>query len=176
MHMKRHIHILDLEPSLESQALRTAMEYWGAQVSITYVGNSTDIVDSLREIAADLTVITGHGDEKGFVLPELDETLHKDELLLGRMGKNQILEPIQVKCPVLLSLACKTGIEDIAKAFLSSGAKTYVGPKGYMEANDVLMFALKFLYEYITSDSAIEKIHSDSQNICTEGRLMQLWS
>ena len=66
------MHIVDIETGNGSQAIRAAAERWGVFVTMTYVGNSGQIVDYFSgKPDHDLIIIAAHGDERGLLLPEL---------------------------------------------------------------------------------------------------------
>ena len=52
----------------EAHALRAAAEYWRAFVTVTWVGNSGQIVEYFSKCPVhDLIIIAGHGDERGLL-------------------------------------------------------------------------------------------------------------
>ena len=60
----------------EAHALRAAAEYWRAFVTVTWVGNSGQMVEYFSKSPVhDLIIIAGHGDERGLLLPELAEEI-----------------------------------------------------------------------------------------------------
>jgi|SRR5450631_372024 len=68
------LHLLVIDAALEAQALRSVAEAWGAEVSVTWVANSRQIVEYLSQPPShEMIVLCGHGDERGLLLPQLAE-------------------------------------------------------------------------------------------------------
>jgi hypothetical protein len=64
------MHIIAIETGSEPHAVRSAAEWWGVFVTMTWVGNSGQIVDYFAgQPDHDLIVISGHGVSAGCSCP-----------------------------------------------------------------------------------------------------------
>lgn len=142
---------LEERSTLESVALRGALEYLGYIVSTHWVGSKESFLRLLSgEVHIDNTVIiSGHGYKKGFLLS--DEKIIKPEELKVQIkwkGKN------------VISLGCCTGTKEFADAFIKGGVKTYLAPDDYPDGNATLTFAIYLFFLLKKGDilsAALEK-------------------
>ena len=144
------LHIIAVDAGLEPHALRLAAEAWGADVGVTWVGNSQQIVDCFAGAPRrDIIVISGHGDERGLMLPDLAADLQHRYPYRDVITPDDFRAFLRLDRAVVLNLACLGGAPALADAFLASGASAYSGPAGYPEASAALMYALEFIYAYL---------------------------
>jgi hypothetical protein len=140
----------------DSFALRSSLEYFGARVNTYAVGRPQDLVDVLsgkdREDKLDYLILNFHGDEGRFCMPLLGEDVYEvgepreeffDEQHVRRYSK---LNNVRV-----IASGCTLGRESLAKAFLSCGTRSYLGPDDYIDGNSNFMFVVRFFYERITN-------------------------
>ncbi|MEH6942267.1 delta-aminolevulinic acid dehydratase, partial [Bacillus sp. JJ722] len=122
-----------------------------------WIGRPKDFIDVLsgedRDNKIDYLFLSFHGDEGRFCMPELDESVYEaDEprgefLDIQAIRKNADLKGIHV-----ITTGCTLGEEQLAKVFLESGCKTYIGPNDYIDGNAALMFVVRYMYELIQND------------------------
>ena len=159
----KSIHVLAVDSALETQALRAAAEYWGAAVTVTWVGNATDVVDYCASHPIhDVIIIAGHGDERGLLLPSLDESIKGNYPFIDVIRPNDFQTFLALEQNVVLSTACCGGNEKLAAVFLSCGARCYIGAEGYPDGNDALMYALEFLFQFLVRGCGAEQAHQIS--------------
>ncbi len=154
------LHIVEIGAG-EAHALRSAAEYWGAFVTVTWVGNSAQIVEYFSQCPEnDLIIIAGHGDERGFLLPELAE----DFAHFLRLEGNTII-----------NTSCLGGMQQPAEVFLSRGAAYYIGPTAYPEGSASLMYSLDFLYNYLLDSRHVEAAHLKASNYADDRNQFKLY-
>ena len=159
------MHIIAIETGNEPQAIRAAAEWWGVFVTMTWVGNSGQIVDYFAgQPDHDLIIISGHGDELGLRLPELNNET------ANRYPYNQVIRPgdfgqfLQLNGNAVISLACLGGMRQLADVFLAQGARHYIGPVDYPDGASALMYILEFLYNHVYHGRSVEEAHRFASN------------
>ncbi|MEZ4865668.1 MAG: hypothetical protein R3C14_30430 [Caldilineaceae bacterium] len=144
------IHIIAIDTGNEPHAIRSAAEWWGADVTMTWVGNSDQIVNLLStEPVQQLIVISGHGDERGLLLPPLAAEIADNYTYNEVICPSDFAQFLHLKNNGVVSLACMGGDPQLAAAFLKGGASFYIGPNGYPNGDASLMYALEFMYNYL---------------------------
>ncbi len=136
---------LNENSTLETVALRGALEYFGYTPSVHLLGSTEQFKEIVSgKVTLDpIVVLSCHGAKEGFY------------------GTDNILIPlkdltIQLKDKIVLSLGCVTGSEDFAKAFLAGGVSAYIAPPSYPEGNSSLIFALAFLWKLQLTDNSLQ--------------------
>lgn len=165
------LHIIETESALEAQALRATAEALGFVVSVTWVGNSGQIVDFLsQEPSHELIFICGHGDERGVLLPPLAEEVK------ARFPFDDVITPsdfgsfVRLRGNVVLSSGCVTGTEEMARAFLENGAECFIGAADYPDGDEALLFCLHFLFVYWKTRSGKEAFELANRQVEGENR------
>ncbi len=154
------LHILAIDTGNEADAIRSAAEGWAYFVTVDWIGNSQDFVDSLSSSPnADIIIIAGHGDERGICLPELAEEIKHKYPYDDVVTSEELKSFLKLKNNLVINLACMSGTEALAKAFLEAGAKTYIGPTDYCEGDASQMYALELLYNYHMNKGDISSAH-----------------
>lgn len=136
----------------EAEAIRQTAEYFGFQVVIKHLGRPNDLVQTLAgkdRIFNSLKtwIFSVHGEGGQFLLPELDESIYEPDEPRGKLGPAQIRSLAKLKKQTIINTGCTLGNQDMAQAFLSQGAKAYIGANDYVEGNAALLFVHRFLYE-----------------------------
>jgi hypothetical protein len=121
----------------EPMALRGVLEAFNYRVEIHWVGSRKQFIAILRgDIPTHpYVVLSAHGDERGILVP--------DE---APVGADELAEVVHLPDRVLLSLACRTGGDAFAKAFLAGGCHAYIAASEEMEASSALLFAIHLFY------------------------------
>jgi hypothetical protein len=160
----------------EAHALRAAAEYWRAFVTVTWVGNSGQIVEYFSKCPAhDLIIIAGHGDERGLLLPELAEEIR------SQYPYNKVIRAEDFACflhlagNTVINTSCMGGMQQLAEVFLSHGAAYYIGPTAYPEGSASLMYSLDFLYNYILDGQHVEAAHLKASNYADDRNQFHLY-
>ena len=169
------LHILEIGTG-EAHALRSAAEYWGAFVTMTWVGNSSQIVEYFsHRPEQDLIIISGHGDARGLLLPELAEEVR------SRYPYNDVLRPedfahfLQLAGNTIINTSCLGGMQHLADVFLQQGAAYYIGPTEYPEGSASLMYVLDFLYTYLLHGQRVEEAHGKASNHSDDRKQFKLY-
>ena len=141
----------------EAVALRSALEYFGAFVAVKWIGRPRDFMDVLNgklPIAPDYVVISGHGDEDGFIMNKLGEAVYEADEPKGNFTPEEVKKYLMIKS-VVLSTCCATGGAAMADVFREAGC-AYIAPADYVEGNSALMFALRFFYELLQNKASVD--------------------
>ncbi len=169
------LHILEVGTG-EAHALRYAAEYWGAFVTLTWVGNSGQIVEYFSHHPEhDLIIISGHGDEHGLLLPELAEEVR------SRYPFNELIRPedfahfLRLAGNTVINTSCLGGMHQLAEVFLQHGAAYYIGPTDYPEGSASLMYVLDFLYNYLLHGQHVEEAHRKAANHSDDRKQFKLY-
>src|SRR5713101_4725959 len=133
------LHLLVINTGLEAHALRSAAERWRADVTVTWVGNSRQVVEYLSQSPShDVIVISGHGDERGLLLPELAKELRSNYPYDEVIRPPDFAEFLRLDGNLVINSSCVGGMPPLAKVFLEHGAKYYIGSTAYPEGDAVL--------------------------------------
>jgi hypothetical protein len=170
------LHIIAIDTGLEPHALRLATEAWGVDVSVTWVGHSQQIVDYFATCPKhDIIVISGHGDERGLLLPELAAEIQHRYPYHTVMTPDDFRAFLRLDHAIVLNLACLGGVPALAEVFLASGAQAYIGSEGYTEGSAALMYALAFLYTYIHNGGQLVAAHQYAAQADDDRRQFRLY-
>ncbi len=141
----------------EAAALRSALEYFGAFVAVKWIGRPRDFMDVLSgklPVVPDYVVISGHGDEDGFIMNKLGEAVYEPDEPRGSFTPEEVEKHLKIKS-IVLSTCCATGGGAMSDIFRKAGC-TYIAPADYVDGNSALMFALRFFYEVLQNKASIE--------------------
>lgn len=170
------IHILSVDSGQATHGIRAAAEYWNAAVSVTWVGNSRQVVDVLgSEPQYDAIVIEGHGDERGLLLTELAPSIRADYPFIDLIAPNDFRSFLKLRGNMVLNLSCCGGSPSMPQALLDGGARFYIGAGGYPEGDDALMYALSFLFFYLVRNLTPPAAHGESTRFDSPG-VFRCWS
>ena len=170
------LHLLVINTSLEGQALRAAAECWGADVTVTWVGNSRQVVEYLSQSPTqDVIVISGHGDERGLLLPELAEEIRNHYPYHEVIRPPDFADFLQLRGNLVINTSCMGGISSLAQVFLKRGARYYIGPTAYPEGDAVLMYMLEFFYHYFCTALGVEEAHLKASNHDDDRKQFELY-
>ena len=148
------VHIVCVECAPEAYAIRGAAEAFGAAVTVTWVGNSDQIVEYFASGPThDLIVIAAHGDERGLLLPPLAEELRGKYRYFDHIAAADFASFARLRGNVVLNTSCCGGAPALANAFLAAGAGQYIGHPGYPDGNAALLYAIQFVYDALTPAS-----------------------
>ena len=170
------VHILAADTGLQPHVIRAAAEHFGASVTVTWIGNSAQVVDYLSSCPPqDVIVLSFHGDERGLLLPTLGEDVR------SLFPYNEVIQPadfaefLDLDGSVVLSAACLGGTPAMAQAFLSGGASAYVGADGYPDTAASTKYVLDFLYAYLLQHSGdVTRAHGAASTAEDDRRLFKL--
>ncbi len=158
--MSIFVHIIEVTTGLEAHALRYAAECWGASVGVTWVGNAQQIVDVLSSKPVhDVLIISGHGDERGLLLPPLAAEIKE------RYPYNDVITPanfaefVRLDGNIVINSSCSGGMPELAQVFLEARTRAYIGPEDYPHGSAALMYVLLFcMLTCTTSEMSTRRI------------------
>lgn len=169
------LHIVEIGAG-EAHALRSAAEYWGAFVTVTWVGNSGQIVEYFSQCPEhDLIIIAGHGDERGLLLPELAEEIRSHYPYNEVIRAEDFAHFLRLEGNTIINTSCLGGMQQLAEVFLSRGAAYYIGPTAYPEGSASLMYCLDFLYNYLLDSRHVEAAHLKASNYADDRNQFKLY-
>lgn len=135
---------------MQAHVLRAAAEHYGAFVTVTWIGNSIQVVDFLSSRPTnEVIILSFHGDERGLHLPSLGEDVSGAYPYGEAIRSTDFMEFLALNANVILNNACLGGTPEMAETFLSKGALAYVGAEGYPDTAASTKYALDFLYSYL---------------------------
>ncbi len=153
MNTSPRVHILAIDVALQAQLIRAAAEHFGAFVTMTWVGNSAQIVGYLTDYpAAEVIIISGHGEERGLVLPELGEEFKHLYPYGNVIGPADFAEFLHLQGNIVINNSCLGGMPEMASVFLDHGAEIYIGAVDYPDTAASSKYAVDFLYSYLVEN------------------------
>ena len=96
----------------------------------------------------EIIIISGHGDERGLLLPELSEEVKNKYPYNNVITAEDFAQFVQLNKNIVINASCMGSIKSFADVFLSRGASCYIAPNNYPEGGATLMYLLNFIYEY----------------------------
>jgi len=159
-----------------SLAIRSISEYFGFRTELTLVGNSQILVDVLgTNKPFEIVLINGHGDKGEFHLPELGNEIKEQYPFGSRLSSSQLGSFLKIKAHCVISTACSSGSDDMAKAFMASGARHFIAPTGYPDGSDALKMICDFLYFYGVKEKAPVEALSLAKIESNDSCMFKLW-
>lgn len=164
---------------LESFALRAAFENFGAQVDMHWIGRPNDLIDVLsgrNRRETDYFLLSFHGEEGAFLMPELGEDVYEDGEPRGVIfGADEIKRYASLKGVHVISTGCTLGEKKLAEAFLEAGALSYTAPDDYIDGDAAFIFVLTMLYELMNNTKTVRAAFDRASSIDEETKLFQLY-
>ncbi len=109
------LHHLVINTGLEAHALRSAAEYWGSNVTVTWVGNSSQVGEYLSQSPShEVIVISGHGDTHGLLLPELAEEIRCHYPYHEVIHTSDFADFLQLQGNLVINTSCVGGLSSLA--------------------------------------------------------------
>lgn len=174
--MFKTVHILAIESGNEAHALRAILECWNINVSITWVGNSDQLVDYFSfQAHHDLIIISGHGNQDSLFLPPLAPDIANEYQYQDRITIANFSHFLQLQQNTVLNLSCNGGSTSFAEVFLNKGARAYIGAKDAVDGGAALMYAIEWLYAIIISGLSVLEAHQLAANHTDERGLFGIW-
>lgn len=171
------LHIVEIETGLDAHVIRLAAEAWGASVTVTWVGNSRQVVDFFGGGPGhDLIVISAHGDERGLLLPELDPSVAKQFPYDRVITPSDFGDFLSLRGNVVINASCMGGMRALADVFLAKGASHFIGPVDYPDAADALMYVLEFMYRFLVRGDTVADAHRNASAHDDDRRHFVLYS
>lgn len=165
---------------MESYALRSILEYFGARVTVHWIARPNDLIDVLsgedRNDKIDYLILNFHGDEGRFCMPELGEDVYERNEPRGAFFDDQdVIKYSSLKNVKVIASGCTLGVESLATAFLKCGCHSYIGPDDYIDGNSNLMFVIRFLYEIVNNNKNQQEAFEIAKSIDQETLMYKLY-
>ena len=172
------IHILATDTGLQPHAVRAVAEHFGAQVTMTWAGNSAQIMEYLSaRPAVDVIVLSTHGDDQGMLLPPLAEECRGLFPYFDVIRPADFAEFLSISGSIVVNHACMGGTPEMAEAFLSGGASAYIGAKAYPDTAASTKYVIDFLYAYLIQfQGDVEKAHNSARSDGDDRRQFNLYT
>ena len=164
---------------MEVQAIRAALEYFGARVFTYWIGRPNDLIDVLS--GNDLypntntIILCFHGEEGRLIMPELEESVYEQGEPKGHFGPEKIRRFARLAGKTVIGTGCSAGNSETAQAFLDSGCEIYIGPNDYPDGNDALMFVLRLFYDLIQNNRSVKEAFQNAKSLDAEMDMFQLY-
>jgi hypothetical protein len=144
----------------EAQAMRAALESYLLNVHLYWFRQKRNLMDFLAgHVAdADYVVLCCHGHPRVAGDPSTTEVIVHDlvEEIDGRweagdvaLGPDAIRETVKLPGRAVITCGCATGTEPIARAFLDSGCRAYIGPVASADQDAGPLFVSAFFYSLL---------------------------
>lgn len=155
------VEILSLSPDPEATMLRSVLESFGVAVSLHLPGTPGDILTVLDRpgSAPSLLILSGHGDEDGFVIQPVAEGIGVDLSMLlrpDRLPPSALAGNVHLPGWTVLSTGCVTGSLAMVDAFRNGGVAAYIAPVEYPDAPDAVLFAIHLFHALIVRAASVE--------------------
>ncbi|MCH5188084.1 MAG: hypothetical protein J1F63_06735 [Oscillospiraceae bacterium] len=161
----------------EAQAIRAALEWFGATVIKKGIGRPNDFLDVIEGktiIAPDYVVLVGHGSDGGFCMEELGESVYLPGEPRGKITAGHISGRVGLKNTVIISTACATGRDSLAAALCVNG-NSYIAPEDYPEGNSDLFFVIRFFYELMQNEKTAREAYEAARATDGETEMYRFW-
>jgi hypothetical protein len=174
---EKSILLLSIEDCHEAEVLRAFSEQLFLRVEMYGIGESKDVVQLLNGgHQTDLIVLACHGKDGNIVMPEVGEGLKAKQPFPGNMRPEHVREFLKLDGQRVFSTGCATGTPEMAAAFLDAGCDCYLAPTDYQDGTASLVFAVNFLYHYLSRGSDVENAVSIARREDDESRFFRLYT
>lgn len=172
------VHIVAIDTGLQAHAIRATAEHFGASVMVIWAGNSAQVVDCLSSRPrADVIVLSAHGDERGMLLPHIDEEFSSLYPYSDAIRPTDFAQFLALDGSVVLNNGCMGGTDEMAAAFLSCGASAYAGATDYPDAAASTKYVLDFLYSYLLQHVGdVERAHQVASTVEDDRQMFRLYA
>lgn len=132
----------------EALLIRSILESLNAVTMMHLIGTPNDFLAAVDQgdSAPPYLVISGHGDENGFVMGEFIEEIDISALKNGSLPAASLHGSVRLPGTVVFSTACESGRPEFANAFLSGGASAYIAAADLPDGADVPLIVHMFFH------------------------------
>jgi hypothetical protein len=163
----------------EANAIRQVLEYFEVKIITFFIGRPSDFIDILngKSLYADINhiILCFHGKAEKFVMPILAKDIYETDEPRGNFGADEIEKFAKLKDKIILTTGCTLGKKGLAKAFLNSECKAFIGAKDYIEANSALFFIIHFYYELLANQRTEKDAFEIAKAPDSETKLFQFY-
>lgn len=178
-HPRVPVEILSLSPDSEATMLRAVLESLGAVVLLHHPGTPGDILAVLDRPESDpsLLILSGHGDDEGFVIDEVAEGIGVDLSMLvrsNRLPPSALAGRVHLPGWTVLGTGCRTGAPAMVDVFRNAGVAHYIAPDDYPDASDAVLFAIHLFHDLIVRKASVEDAWRRAAAYGGDSRMFQL--
>jgi hypothetical protein len=161
----------------EPYALQLALNEFRADTRLLNVGCASHLVSVLDGSAsrAGCLVLCCHGDERGILLDELSADVAREQPFLDALTPSLAHQHVNLPGRTVISVGCCTGSRGLPEAFLAGGCRAYVGPTGYPDAEDTLMFAVALSYGLLARREKLEVAVERGRSVGRDAAMFKLY-
>lgn len=163
----------------EAHAIRYTLEDFGAEVMTKWIGRPNAFLTALTKDGLypgfDTLVLSFHGYDGFFLMPELGEEIYEEGEPRVDIGPKEIRQFASLEGKTVLSTGCETGKSKLAQAFLDAGCKAYIAPEEAVDGNATVIFTQLFFYEKIQNNRKTEEAFRLAQGIDSETGYFRLF-
>lgn len=170
---RKPVVIVALGDSAEALLIRAILENLGGAVFLHLPGTPGDVIKCLQRDQNDpeYIILSGHGDENGFVLGEFIAEIDTRLLVDGSLPASALARDIRLPAKTVISTACLTGTDAFGQAFLAAGARAYVAPSEYPDGSAVPLFLHGLFYELFHRGKTLEEAMERAQSFDPDNEL-----
>ena len=160
----------------EPEAIRQMVEYFGYTTWLFSIGRPRHFIELLSGAARpkpiDFLVLSVHGVDGAFVLPELHESVYEPTEPRSAFGADLVrAHAVFTPQTVVINTGCGLGHADLGHAFMDAGAKCYIAASEDIEGNAVLPFIVRFFYEIRQHQRTVRQAYDLARSIDRETEL-----
>src|SRR5579884_315075 len=154
---RARVDIAAIDTAEDAQALRAVAESYRCDTRLVPVGCPAHLVEVLAGAAstAEILILAAHGDERGFLLPELAPQIAAEQPFNGALTPQLVRRHARLPGRLVISVGCYTGSPAMAGAFLSRGARAYIGPRSAPNGEAAVAFVAALLYAHLVRELAL---------------------
>ncbi len=134
----------------EMEAIRQTLEWFDHTVMKVAVGRPRHFMEVLRGDRGtdfDVMIISGHGDEGAFLVPELAAEIYESDEPRDRLFRaDEVRKCLKLENKIIMSLCCTTGSKEMAEVF--SEKNEYYAYKGYVDGDQPLKDVVDWFYRH----------------------------
>lgn len=142
------IELLETSPA-NATRLRAVLELLGTDVTLRQPASPQALLRALHAPHAEhsLLIITGHGDERGFRVPEIESRLRHQELahIRDHLPADMLTPYMYLPHRDVINLCNMGGSAAMVDAFKRAGVRNYIAADGYPDTNAATLFLVHLI-------------------------------
>lgn len=161
----------------EAIAIRNALEVFGIQTRIHYIGNVKHLLSLLasKNYLHKIVIICCHGEQENLFIPELAPELEDDMPYHKILTPQDLSKILDLDNQIVINTGCCLGNERFAEVFLAKGCEFYIGSIDYIEGNAPLLFVTTLFYFQFCKNMSLEQSFDKASSVDDETKLFKLW-
>ena len=173
------VEILSMGSDAEATMLRAVLESLNAVVLMHHPGTPGDILTVLDRPRSEpsLLILSGHGDDDGFIIQEVAEGIGVDLSMLvrpDRLPPQALAGRVHLPGWTVLSTGCVTGSPAMVDVFRNAGVAAYIAPDDYPDGSDAVLFTIHVFHALIVRKASVEDAWRRAASYGGDSRMFQL--